>query len=211
MLLNDDTVIESGALEKLVEFMDAHGEAGAVGSSLTDPDGSPQATFARFPSPIVEAVWPATNWSYRSLRDASEPFEVDSVCGAAILVRRAVIEQVGMLDTGFDPIYSEEVDWCFRIKQAGWRIYAVPQSCIIHYGSVTMNRAVPYKYEMLLSHKLLFFRKHYGALGAETYRMTLGMTTLAKLLWWTAGSLVDDGRSEKRNLHWHLLRRIPAF
>ena len=121
-----------------------------------------------------------------------------------MLVRREAIGQVGVLDTAFDPIYSEEVDWCYRIKQAGWRIFVLPQTQIIHYGGQTMNRAMPYKYELLLSHKVLFFRKHHGNAAARLYKMTLGGSTAAKLLWWTAGGLLQrrgSDLSEKRNLY----------
>lgn len=211
MLLNDDTVILDDALDRMVAFMDAHPEAGAVGSYLLNPDGTFQPAFARFPHPIVEALWPASNWSHRLIKKPSQPFEVDSVCGAAMLVRRHVIEQVGILDTAFDPIYSEEVDWCYRIKQAGWKIYTLPQAQIVHYGSQTMNRVVPRKYELLLSHKLLFFHKHMGRFTAETYRLTLGLSTSFKLLAWTLYSLADpkhQSSRDKRRLHWYLLKRL---
>ncbi len=211
MLLNDDTVVLDGALDRLVAFMDAHPEAGAVGSYLLNPDHTLQPAFASFPRPVTEAIWPATNWTGKRATRMAKPFEVDSVCGAAMLVRREVIEQVGMLDTAFDPIYSEEVDWCYRIKQGGWKIYSLPESRIVHYGSVTMNRGVPRKYELLLSHKLLFFRKHMGTLAANTYRTTLGAMTTLKVLAWGAAALGDKRYIERRDLHWHLLKRIPKL
>jgi len=131
-----------------------------------------------------------------------------------MLVRRQIIGQVGVLDTAFDPIYSEEVDWCYRIKRAGWKIFVLPHAQIIHYGGQTMNRAMPKKYELLLSHKALFFRNHRGKAAARLYKMILGFSTAAKLLWWTTGGLVKrrgSGSTEKRELHWHLLRRIPTL
>jgi len=214
MLLNDDTLVLDGALDRLVKFMDTHPQVGAVGSFLFNPDGSFQPAFARFPHPFVEALWASANWSHRLVRHIDQPFEVDSVCGAAILVRREVVEQVGVLDIAFDPIYSEEVDWCYRIKQAGWQIYALPQARVIHYGGQTMNRAMPRKYELLLSKKMLFFRKHAGGGAANVYRMTLGLSTAVKLAWWTLVGLLQRDRQvikEKRKLHWYLLKRIPSL
>jgi len=208
MLLNDDTVVLDGALDTLVAFMDDHPEAGAVGSYLLNPDRSLQAAFASFPHPVIEAILPATSWTLAKARRQRGPFEVDSVCGAAMLVRREVLDQVGVLDTAFDPIYSEEVDWCYRIRQAGWKIYALPQSRVIHYGSVTMNQAVPRKYELLLSHKALFFRKHGGKTSAIIYRAILGLTTACKVAWWTARSLFDKKHTDRRTLHLYLLSRI---
>ncbi len=214
ILLNDDTLVLDGALDRLVEFMDAHPKAGVVGGFLLNPDGSFQPAFSRFPHPFVEALWAAANWSYRAARQATKPFEVDSVCGAAMLVRRPVIEQVGVLDTTFDPIYSEEVDWCYRIKQAGWQIYTLPQARVIHYGGQTMNRVMPRKYELLLSHKMLFFHKHSGIRAANLYRATLGFSTAVKLGWWMFISLLQrdrQGNKERIQLHWYLLKRIPSL
>lgn len=214
MLLNDDTLILGSALDDMVAFMDVHPEAGAVSCAQVNPDGSWQHAFGRFPNPFIEGLWPSANWSHRLMRQQEQPFEVDWVCGAAMMVRREVIEQVGMLDTAFDPIYSEEVDWCYRIKQAGWKIFLLPHARIIHYGGQTMNRAMPNKYELLLAHKAQFFRKHRGNGAARIYKMILGFSTAAKLLWWTAQSLLQPRRchaTEKRDLHWHVLRCVPAL
>jgi GT2 family glycosyltransferase len=214
LLLNDDTLILEGALDRLVAFMEGRPRAGACGALLLNPDGSFQPSFARFPHPLLEGLWPAANWSYGARRWAAEPFPVDSVCGAALLVRRSVLDQVGLLDTGFDPGYSEEIDWCYRIKRAGWQIYAVPGARIIHYGSQTMDRDLPRKYELLLSHKALFFRKHHGPRAAALYRASLGLSTTAKVAWWALAGLWPPGRQASRQrcrLHLHLLRRIPSW
>jgi GT2 family glycosyltransferase len=214
MLLNDDTVVLDGALDHMVAFMNAHPRVGAVGSFLLNPDGSFQPAFARFPHPVVEAVWPVTDWYHRLVGNRDQPLEVDSVCGAAMLVRREVVEQVGLLDTAFDPIYSEEVDWCYRIKQAGWRIYALPQAQVIHYGGQTMNRMMPRKYELLLSHKMLFFRKHAGAGAANAYRAILGFMTAGKLAWWVLACLMPkncQASKERLHVHWYILKRIPSM
>jgi len=208
MLLNDDTVVLAGVLDDMVVFMDSHREAGAVGGFLLNPDGTFQISFAEFPHPILEAIRPATNWTAQKAKRSSEPFEVGSICGAAMLVRREVIAQVGVLDVAFDPIYSEEVDWCYRINQAGWRIYLLPKSKIIHYGSATMNREVPRKYELLLSHKLLFFRKHKGWMAANMYRVTLGVVTALKVIWWSGLSLLDKQYMIERKLQQTLLTRV---
>jgi GT2 family glycosyltransferase len=212
MLLNDDTLVLEGALDRMVEFMDAHPQAGAVGGFLLNADGSFQPAYGYFPHPVLEAWWPATNWSHWFVGNRDRPFEVDTVCGAALLVRRQVIAEVGVLDTAFDPIYSEEVDWCFRIKGAGWKIYALPQARIVHYGSQTMNQVVPRKYELLLAHKMRFFHKHAGERAASIYGLALRLSTAFKLAWWSAASLLPfkrQARIERRQLHRHLMKQIP--
>lgn len=212
MLLNDDTLLRNDALDQMVAFMDQNPQAGAAGAFLFNPDNSFQAAFARFPRPITEGLLPTAIWSYKFQRQMTVPFAVDTVCGAAMIVRREAVEQVGLLDTDFDPIYSEEVEWCYRIKQAGWKIYTIPQAQIVHYGSQTMNRVVPRKYELLLSKKALFFRKHSSKLGSSLFKIALSISTTIKLLFWSGLGLVRyPGSSEKRHLHWYLLKRIPKL
>jgi GT2 family glycosyltransferase len=213
MLLNDDTLVVEGALDRLVEYMAQHQAVGAVGAQLLNPDGSIQPYRARFPHPVLEAIYPATNWSYRAF-PSKESRDVDSVCGAALMVRREVYEAIGGLDTTFDPIYSEEVDWCYRIRKAGWRIVALPTAQVIHYGSYTMNRVVVRKYELLLSHKALFFRKHYGSTSAEIYKSVLRLTTYAKVVGWSLVAFLRRGCHtcrERQRLHQGILQKIPDF
>lgn len=208
MLLNDDTLVLDGALDALVEFLDEHPDVGVAGSYLLNPDLSFQVAFASFPHPVFEAIFPATICASRKAQRQREPVEVDSVCGGAMVVRDQVIEQVGVLDVAFNPIYSEEVDWCYRIKQAGWRIYSLPHSQIVHYGSITMNRSVPRKYELLLSHKVLYFRKNRGNAAANVYKLTLGVVTAGKVAWWAARSLFSRRYVTLRSLHWYLFKSI---
>jgi GT2 family glycosyltransferase len=214
MLLNDDTLVTDGALDKLVSFMDEHPEAAAIGAFLLNGDGSPQSSYANFPRPIMEAIWPATNRSHFLVGKRTEPFEVDSVCGAAMLVRREILADVGSLDTDFDPIYSEEVEWCYRIKAGGGKIFMHPEARIIHYGSQTMDRVVPQKYELLLAHKHLFFKKHYGARSAATYKIILMAVTVFKFLWWSLVELVRPSKVSDHSrsaLHKDLISRISHF
>jgi GT2 family glycosyltransferase len=214
MLLNDDTLVNNGALEKLVSFMDDHDDAAAVGAILLNVDGSQQLSFADFPRPISEAVWPVVTRAPYVIGRHSEPFEVDSICGAAMLVRREILDDVGLLDPDYDPIYSEEVDWCFRIKAGGGKIFMHPAARIIHYGSQTMDRVVPQKYELLLAHKYLFFKKHYGARSAVIYKTTLLATTAIKFLWWSLAGIVKpmtESRQSRAELHRYLLRQIYLF
>ena len=214
MLLNDDTLVTNGALDQLVSFMDRHDDAAVVGAYLLNADGSPQSSYAYFPRPVTEAIWPVTNWSRYFNRKKVDPFQVDSVCGAAMLVRREIMDDVGLLDPNFDPIYSEEVDWCYRIKAGGGQIYIHPGARIIHYGSQTMDRVVPQKYELLLAHKYLFFKKHYGAKSAVIYKTTLIAATAIKYVWWSLVKQLrpnDETLQSRAELHKYLLTRISRF
>lgn len=185
MLLNDDTIVQNGAFDHMVAFMDEHPEAGAVGANLLNPDGTHQLSCDYTPQALYDALRPFSTW-LRPLRcNPHHPTEVGNVCGACMLVRRKTAEQVGLLDPDFDPLYSEEEDWCYRIRQAGWKIYHLPQAKVIHYGSQTMNRAPLHKLEKLYEKKTLFFRKHYGFGAVWTFKATLLISSMIKVLAWT--------------------------
>ncbi|MBI4581053.1 MAG: glycosyltransferase family 2 protein [Planctomycetes bacterium] len=142
-LLNPDTELQPGALDALVDFMDAHPRAGACGPRLRYPDGRVQLSCRCFPtlgsflvrrtplrlvlrdSPIARG-YEMADWDHESQRT------VDWLFGAAILIRREALEAVGGLDEGMF-MYSEDVDWCLRCHLAGWEIHYVPQAEILHH------------------------------------------------------------------------------
>jgi GT2 family glycosyltransferase len=128
MLLNPDTIVGRRALTTLVRFMDENPKAGACGARLLHSDGSFQHSAFAFPTllqvfldffPINYRLTDSrANGRYpRRLYRAGEPFPIDHPLGAALMVRREAIEQVGLLDEGFF-MYCEEIDWCLRLKGA---------------------------------------------------------------------------------------------
>ncbi len=143
LLLNPDTILNSDTLPYMVKYMDEHTDVGASSCKLLNPDGSIQHTARRFPTPVaVVARWAHLDRLFPNMKllekylmsdaDPNTPRDVDWLVGAFILVRRTVMDQVGMLDTSFDPLYYEDIDWCYRIKKAGWLIRYVPDVSIIH-------------------------------------------------------------------------------
>ena len=138
LLLNPDTQVKKGALERLISFMDAHPEAGGAGAQLLNSDGSRQNSIANFPSLATELLNKSLlRWLFPKAypgkeRNYLEPIEVDSVIGACMVVKRDAIEPVGLLDEGYF-LFLEETDWCYRMKRTGWKIYHVPQAEIYHF------------------------------------------------------------------------------
>jgi GT2 family glycosyltransferase len=138
LLLNPDTRVKKGTIERLVSFAEAHPEAGVVGGQLLHADGSKQNSIANFPSLATELLnkrllrwlWPRTFPGKE--RDYSEPVEVDSVIGACMMVRRQAADEVGWLDEDYF-LFLEETDWCFRMKKAGWKIYHHPLAELYHF------------------------------------------------------------------------------
>ena len=94
------------------------------------------------------------------------------------------MEKIGYLDTRFDPLYSEEVDWCYRIWKAGWKIFHLPDAKVIHLGGATMNRHPVKRYERIFEKKALFFRKHHGIVALTLYKVSLFGINLVKSIVW---------------------------
>ena len=169
LLLNPDTQVKHGAIERLVSFIDAHLEAGVAGVQLFNADGSKQNSIANFPSLVTELLNKSLlRWLFPEKfpgkgRDYSEPIEVDSVIGACMMVRRDALDQVGLLDEDYF-LFLEETDWCYRMKKAGWKIYHVPQAEVYHFqgksGETVKKRA---RVEFYRS-RYHFFKKNRGTL-----------------------------------------------
>jgi N-acetylglucosaminyl-diphospho-decaprenol L-rhamnosyltransferase len=145
LLLNPDTVVRGRALETLVHFLDTTETAGMAGARLVFGDGSFQHSAFAFPglAQLIIDLFPVParlhdtrlNGRYPRSRYAATapPFPVDHPLGAAMMVRQAAVQEVGLMDTGFF-MYCEEIDWAMRIHQAGWQIFCVPAAEIVHYG-----------------------------------------------------------------------------
>jgi GT2 family glycosyltransferase len=153
LVLNPDTLVRPDALGKMVRFMDAHPRVGVCGPRLVYGDGRFQHAAYRFPSLSQCALdfWPV-NWRLTESRlngryprrayEAGQPFVIDHPLGAAMLFRRAVIEETGGFDLEYR-MYVEEIDWCKRVKQAGWAIYCVPAAEIVHYEGQSTRQVRP--------------------------------------------------------------------
>jgi N-acetylglucosaminyl-diphospho-decaprenol L-rhamnosyltransferase len=172
LVLNPDALMPAGGIAGLLDRLAAHPEAGIVGPRLLRPDGSMHLACRRsFPTPSI-AFYRLSGLSQlfpRSPRfgrynltfvDPRMPLEVDSVCGACMLIRRAVLERVGPLDERFF-MYGEDLDWCLRTRQAGWTVRYEPDIVVQHqHGAASRKRALRATYYFF--HAMdLFYRKHY--------------------------------------------------
>lgn len=155
LVLNPDTVLTPSALLQLVDFADGHPDVGVVAPKLLNPDGSDQLTARSFPSPSVAIFgrrspftkwFPNNRWSSRFLigrgHPGTEPFEVDWVSGACMLVPRRVVVDVGAFDEGFF-LFWEDADWCRRIKDSGYTVWCVPQAAVFHDEGGTRGHGWP--------------------------------------------------------------------
>jgi N-acetylglucosaminyl-diphospho-decaprenol L-rhamnosyltransferase len=218
MILNPDTAVLDDALAAMVAYADAHSDVGLVGPQLLNPDGSVQSSRRRFPTlmtGLFESTWLqplAPSGVLRRYYVLDQPDdtiqEVDWLFGACLLVRREVIQQVGALDEGFF-MYSEEMDWCRRIRQAGWKIVYLPEAQVIHYGGKSSDQVAVQRHIYFQTSKVRYFRKHHGALTAGVLRAAL----LAMYAWQLALEAFKGALGHKRTLrrervraYWRVLR-----
>lgn len=197
LVLNPDTVVQPGAIEALAAFLDAHPRVGLVGPRLLNPDGSPQTAAFRFPTLLMTTLdlFPPGEvlpgrlygswWHGRYPQERGEtPFPIDHPLGACMLVRGATIEQVGGLDTSYF-MYSEEIEWCWRIRAAGWAIWQLPTASVTHVGGAATRQ---FRWKMLVElyrSRFRFVAQHGPAKRLAAFRalVRVGMLRLALLAW----------------------------
>jgi N-acetylglucosaminyl-diphospho-decaprenol L-rhamnosyltransferase len=177
-LLNPDTQVRPGALSELLQFAEAHPRAGIMGSRCDDAEGNARSSAFRFHSVLgeleSEAAFGPVSRLLKSFAIASPPSaaaeRTDWVSGAAMLVRRQVFEQIGLLDEDFF-LYYEETDFARRAKQHGFECWYVPRSRVVHYcgqaTGITGERAAQTRVpNYWYASRRRYFTKHHGRLYA---------------------------------------------
>ena len=188
LLLNPDTLVGSGALQDLVDFLDTTPEAGAAGAKILNPDRSLQ--IASHPRPTLSrelwrlfhldsifpyAEYPTSKW------ETNQAQEVDVLIGACLMLRKDALDQVEFLDEDYF-MYSEEVDLCYRVQRAGWRLFWVPQAEVTHFGGQSTQQVPTEMFLNLYHGKIKYFRKHDGWLAAQVYKLILMIASLSRLV-----------------------------
>ena len=171
LLINTDTIVRRDALRTMVEFLDAHPEAGACGCKILDPDGTLQLDSRRgFPTPLaafckmsgLSRLFPKhllIAHYHMTYLDPEQTAEVEVLSGSCMMVRKSAMDQVGLLDEDYF-MYGEDIDWCYRFHQAGWKIYYVPTTAIIHFRGES-GRGTPLKTLYRKSQAMsIFVNKH---------------------------------------------------
>lgn len=182
-LVNPDTLVGSAALRELHHALWRRPDVGLVGPRLVRSNGDLQPSRRRFPrrltgfweSTWLGRTWPNNPWARRyHCRPWPDDFrqEVDWLEGAALMVRREVLERIDGFDERFF-MYSEETDLCLRIREAGWHIQYCPEAEIIHHGGVSSDQVPARTHIVFNTSKVLYYRKHFGVLWAELLRRFL--------------------------------------
>ena len=170
-LLNPDTITKTGATYRLYETLVSDEKIGMVGAQLSYEDGSFQHGAFHFPG--LRQLWTEFfptpgrwiegefNGRYlRQLYADGEPFPVDFTLGATMMLKREVLQQTGMFDEAYF-MYCEEIDWAWRIRQAGWEIYCVPQAKVVHLSGKSTSQVRPQSLMYLWESRLRLYEKHY--------------------------------------------------
>ncbi len=218
LLLNPDTEVVGDALGTMVAYMEAHPRAGALGPQLLNPDGTTQSSRRRFPtmatafleSTVLQPWFQGSRILERYYlldRPDDEIQPVDWVVGAALLIRREALHQVGPLDEEFF-MYSEELDWCYRLKAQGWEVIYLPTAQVVHQEGRSSEQVLSARHIHFQRSKVLFFKRYYGWRG-EVLRWFILSTYLYLFLLEGLKWLVGHKRPLRRErvaAYWQLLR-----
>jgi GT2 family glycosyltransferase len=182
LLLNEDSELLPGATAALRQALEQRPEAAAAGARLLRPDGRAQPSAWRFPTPLtalVGALFLHRRYTVQSRGERTR--EVDWAQSAALLVRRDAAEQIAWFDPAFF-VYSDEVDFCKRLRDAGWRTLYVPAAAAVHREQLSTG-AVPERRIVELSrNRDVYMRKHHTAGAAWAVRLLTAFTYALRAL-----------------------------
>jgi len=200
LLLNTDALVQPGSVQALLQVAEAAPRAGVVGAHLLNPDGTFQASHTRFPTLWQEFLILSTLgrrlvrpwYPSHGPEETKGPQRVEYVEGACMLVRREALAEVGGLDEGYF-MYAEEVDWCKRMRAAGWEVWYAPAAKVVHIGGASSADRKTSREADLYRSRVRYFRIHHGRLEAEILKVMIILFTAVKqvvyaLTRWTIGS-----------------------
>jgi N-acetylglucosaminyl-diphospho-decaprenol L-rhamnosyltransferase len=173
-VLNEDTTSDDWGFSQLVAYLDDQPGVAALGPRLVYPDGRLQASAWRFPSPLVSALGLLTLGKAGVTQSGGvSARRVDWVMAAAVLLRRAALDNVGLFDEGFF-IYSEEVDLCLRLRGAGWEVAYFPSVTVVHHESQFSAKIPERRINEIWRSRHRYWRKHHSPAGARIAALATG-------------------------------------
>ena len=206
LLLNPDTRVRDGAIEKLVDYAAAHPQASIVGPRVLNEDETRQDSRFRFPTLLTHAL--AASYLYQLFagssffnqerfagRDVEHPVRTNAVSGCCFLIRRDLLDEIGLLDEGYF-MYGEEMDLCFRAWRAGFEVHYVPAGEVVHLGGASSRLAARRNFLEFRRSLLRFHRKHHGRAYAEAARGLLCLFLLLRLPYWGLRALTSSANRQ---------------
>ena len=222
LFLNPDAALTAGALETLIAFLNAHPRVGMVAPRLVYPDGRHQPAAFRFPTLLMSVFdcWPPHGRGWGRFYDhplngryhgdgGQTPFAIDHPLGAAMLVRRDTIAEVGGFSEDFW-LYAEEVEWCWRIRRAGWAIWQEPRATVIHAAGASAGQFRTRSFLALQEARGRFFAQAYSPTFSRWHgriiRVAALHRTLEALWLWRRGR-IDGAELRRRTWAWGMAAR----
>jgi N-acetylglucosaminyl-diphospho-decaprenol L-rhamnosyltransferase len=221
LLLNPDTELTAGALRAMRDALHADPKVGIVGPLLRYPDGSVQSSRRRFPtlatalveSTVLQEWWPnhpALARYYMDDLPSDRPHDVDWLVGACLLVRREVFADAGLLDERLF-LYSEEPEWCWRVRRAGWRVRYVPMAEVWHHEGMSTGQNVALRQRSFAVSKAYLMGALYGPIIGALTRAALvvdqGVHLIREGAKWALGHK-RDLRSARVLAAWATMRAL---
>jgi GT2 family glycosyltransferase len=192
LLLNNDTLVTPGSIDRATTFLEAHPDCAGVGGNLLNMDGSFQSSYCDFHS-LWQAflIFTRLGWLFRRYYPSHRPgrniLNVDWMSTAFMLFRKEALEDIGLVDEEYF-IYSDETDLQFRLQRSGWKITYLPDLNTIHFGGKSLT---PWRRRRLVYRGyLLFFSKHLGRLQTLFLRTFFCLVCLVKLPFWYIAWLI---------------------
>lgn len=196
LTLNSDTIVQPGAFDKLVRFMDEHPDAGGATPKLVLPDGSPHPVFCGKAPTLKSELLDALSALHSRIAEIAPKARFDTsidfektqqvpciLWGTALIVRREAYQTIGEQDPRFF-VYCEDVDWSMRLVKAGWKLYYVHDAVVVHYGGQSTKQASVESSAQLIRSKCRLIQKHYGLLAGAVLRLTITLVCGLRLLKW---------------------------
>jgi N-acetylglucosaminyl-diphospho-decaprenol L-rhamnosyltransferase len=217
LLLNSDTVVHPGAFDTLIGFMEETSQAGAIGAYLLNGDGTLQAACHPMLTPWREflrllfldrvfhvATYDAGWWK------TEEPRQTEVIKGACLMLRHTALDQVGLLDGSYF-MYTEEVDLCYRLAQAGWQIWWVPAAKVTHFGEASSRQVAQTMYVQLYRSKIQFYRKYGGERHADLFKRLLRVAYWPRFAAATLFAPLSPSLNAKARVYRDLLTQLPTL
>ena len=203
MLLNSDTVMLDGSVEKILTFMDQYEKAGIVGCKLLNTDGTLQPSVTSFPNvlkdtvaislkgsvlqntplarALISKIGKIFSFSASRFDDHSKTKEIDFPRGACFTIRRKVIDEIGLLDDNYF-FTGEEMDFAYRAKQKDWKIFYYPEAAVIHHDHGATKQIMGKVFVQTRKGALRFYQKHYGWFHTEAMKLLVSSVLLFKCI-----------------------------
>lgn len=217
LLLNSDTHVHMGALQEMFVFMRQNPRIGALGARLLNADGSLQPSCQPMLTPgrefwrlsFLDQLMPRATYNMYTW-DTAVPRQVEVIKGACLLLHRQALDEIGLLDDRYF-MYTEEVDLCYRLAQAGWQLWYLPTAVVTHYGERSSRQEAETMYVQLYRSKVQFYRKFGGERRARTFKELICVAYVPRWIMAHLQALFFAQWKPRARLYRRLLAELPGM